>query len=1054
MLNIGRMGPRSHRYYLDHVARGAEDYYLGRGEAPGEWLGAGARQFGLDGQVTGDQLSAVLDARDPTTGEVLSNHPARKVPGFDLTFRAPKSVSLLWSLTDQPTSEAVRAAHDRAVAAAVGYLERHAARSRRGAGGTEQVTVDGFVAAGFRHRTSRAQDPLLHTHVLVANLVRASDDGRWRTLDSRRLFTHAKTAGTLYQAHLRAELTRTLGVAWQPVTNGCADLAGVDRDWIEAFSKRRAAIVAELHARGESSAAAAQVATLATRPDKPAQPDEPTLRQRWQDEADRHGVRRGWWQDLLGRQAVAPPDVARLDDQLIGNELLTAESSTFAHQDVLRTIAEHCREGASVEVVESIGQQLLDAGQRDGDVVRLDRRRGGLVEVIRRGDGTIVDAAGEDVQFTTRGLLLLEQTAINAAVARRGQGAGVANEDVLDAVLRRRPTLGHDQQQMVARLTRGGDGVATVVGRAGTGKTFALDAAREAWERTGIRVTGVALAARAAMELEDTAGIPSTTLARLLHGLDGATVGSPLQPGQVLVVDEAGMVGTRPLARLLDHAAHRKVKVVLVGDPRQLPEIDAGGLFVALTRRLPTVELTDNRRQTHPWEHAALDQLRHGSVSHAVAAYAQEGRLVTAETAEEIRERLVSDWWQTTRDQPPGRSIMVALRRAGVADLNARARVRLQAAGLLTGPTRHAGDVDFQAGDRVMCLRNRYPAGMVNGRAATITGICDDGSLEAMGDDSRPLLIPADYIDAGHLTHGYAITGHKAQGLTVDHTFVLGSEALYREWGYVAMSRGRQTNQLYVHARSDLQPDAHVPPPAVAPAAATVSRLRRTRADQPVSDDTAVRWRQLARWLDRDDIRSQPEIASRLDAATRERDRVAARLTALLNEQISWVGPAVRPQTRQHRDQVRATTDRVEARLHGLDDQLRQLHARQQELPTTKQIRRARQEYEQLDLHLRGRALERTTTALTHPPTYLLAGAGVPPKDPAGRARWQQAAYVIERYRLDWDVHDRVLPLGHPPADPLQRRAHAHAHAKEQLQRLTRPPRRDRGRDLGRGIAR
>jgi conjugative relaxase-like TrwC/TraI family protein len=162
----------------------------------------------------------VLDGRDPASGEQLAAHPARKVPGFDHTFRAPKSVSLLWALGDRDTAAEVTAAHDAAVDAAIGYLQRAAGFTRRGAGGAETVPVDGFVAAAFRHRTSRADDPLLHTHVLVANLARTCDDHVWRTLDSRKLFAHAKTAGVLYQAHLRHELTRRLGVAWQPVVNG------------------------------------------------------------------------------------------------------------------------------------------------------------------------------------------------------------------------------------------------------------------------------------------------------------------------------------------------------------------------------------------------------------------------------------------------------------------------------------------------------------------------------------------------------------------------------------------------------------------------------------------------------------------------------------------------------------------------------------------------------------------------------------------------------------------------------------------------------------------
>jgi conjugative relaxase-like TrwC/TraI family protein len=198
MLNIGRMGPGRADYYLTAVARGddgVEGYYLARGEEPGRWLGNGAEQLGLSGEVTGPQLRAVLDARRPDTGERLSRHPARMVPGFDHTFRAPKSVSLLWALGDRDTAAEVVAAHDAAVDAAIGYLQRSAGFSRRGAGGAETVPVDGFVAAAFRHRTSRADDPLLHTHVLVANLARTTDDQIWRTLDSRKLFAHAKTAG-------------------------------------------------------------------------------------------------------------------------------------------------------------------------------------------------------------------------------------------------------------------------------------------------------------------------------------------------------------------------------------------------------------------------------------------------------------------------------------------------------------------------------------------------------------------------------------------------------------------------------------------------------------------------------------------------------------------------------------------------------------------------------------------------------------------------------------------------------------------------------------------
>ncbi len=210
MLNIGKLGAGGERYYLDTVASGVEDYYTGSGEAAGYWLGAGTAALGLCGIVQAEALRAVLGAADPTSGQRLTRAGHRRVPGFDLTFRAPKSVSVLYGLADEDVAGVVRDAHDRAVAAALGYLERQAGWSRRGVDGVERVRVAGLVAAAFRHRSSRAGDPLLHTHVLLANLGQATDDGCWRTLDARQLYRHAKTAGYVYQAALRTELTRRL----------------------------------------------------------------------------------------------------------------------------------------------------------------------------------------------------------------------------------------------------------------------------------------------------------------------------------------------------------------------------------------------------------------------------------------------------------------------------------------------------------------------------------------------------------------------------------------------------------------------------------------------------------------------------------------------------------------------------------------------------------------------------------------------------------------------------------------------------------------------------
>ncbi len=240
VLSIAKLAAGQQNYYLNAVAKGVEDYYTARGEVPGRWVGSGAPDVGLGGRVADADLHAVLSGVDPVSGRVLAGC-GRRVPGFDATFSAPKSVSLLYALGDIETRAAAVAAHEAAVDAALGYLERHAAKGRRGHGGIVQVETGGFVAAAFRHRTSRLGDPQLHTHVLIANMAKGVD-GQWGALDGRLLYLHKRTAGYLYQAQLRANLVRGLGVEWSPVRKGMAELAGIPQAVLRAFSRRRAEI--------------------------------------------------------------------------------------------------------------------------------------------------------------------------------------------------------------------------------------------------------------------------------------------------------------------------------------------------------------------------------------------------------------------------------------------------------------------------------------------------------------------------------------------------------------------------------------------------------------------------------------------------------------------------------------------------------------------------------------------------------------------------------------------------------------------------------------------
>ena len=267
VLSLGKIRPDRMTYHLDAVADGVEDYYFSLNEAPGAWLGRGVRRLGLSDTVGREQLLRLLQATHPTTGLPLRTSTQiyggrQALPGFDMTLSAPKSVSLLWALTTDDRIRAdVQAGHDAAVSGCLTYLEQVAAMGRRGSHGVTRIATSGFTAAAFRHRTSRAGDPVPHTHLVIPNVVEGVD-GRWSSPEGRLLYTHGKSAGYVYQTLLRGELTRRLGVVWGPVRNGYADLVGTPAAVVRGFSSRRQDIEGrrEVLARERGDAAATAAA--------------------------------------------------------------------------------------------------------------------------------------------------------------------------------------------------------------------------------------------------------------------------------------------------------------------------------------------------------------------------------------------------------------------------------------------------------------------------------------------------------------------------------------------------------------------------------------------------------------------------------------------------------------------------------------------------------------------------------------------------------------------------------------------------------------------------
>ncbi|MBV9283410.1 MAG: relaxase domain-containing protein, partial [Acidimicrobiia bacterium] len=788
MLSIGRLRSGQEDYYLRAVDQGADDYYTRSAE--GQWRGRGAQGLGLEGAVAPAHLQALAAGLDPHTDQrLLSPQSRRSVPAFDLTLSAPKSVSLLYAFGEEGVRTHVVAGHGAGVGAALAYLEEHATVTRRGRGGALELEGDGLVAAEFGHRTSRAGDPQVHSHLLVANLTRATD-GRYGALVTPLLYRHGRTAGFVYQAVLRRELAHRLGVEWTEVHNGTAEVAHIDQAWLRLHSRRRQEILERQAERGDHSARAAEVAALDTRKAKDYDVDPEALQQAWESRA-RAG---GFLPRDVNRALERTGPVQELDEEcvlslLAGPEGLTARASSFVRRDVVRAVAEQALQGASLDAIEAMADRYL-AGP-------------GAVPIMSGGTGPDVPTQREEQRYSTPELLALEARVIGQAVGRADEGTGVAGRRAVAAVFERHPELSGEQRDMVERLLTSGAGVEVVAAKAGSGKTFALEAAKAGWEAAGHRVVGAALAARAAHQLERDAGIASSTLDRLLLDLPEER----FPDRTVVVVDEAAMAGTRKLAELFEHADRAHTKVVLVGDPHQLPAIDAGGVLRGLTARLPTIELTENRRQRQAWERAALDQWRSGDLNRALDAYRIHGRFVVAENALETRARLVADWWQAFS---AGEStMMLAPHRHDVELLNGVARDRMTRAGRLGVEAIAVGEQEFAIGDRVMARRNERRIGITNGTLGWVTEIdLDARQVTVRTDDERQVVLSAAYLDGEgeRLVHGYATTIHKGQGATLDRTFVLGDDTVYRELGYSGASRHRDSVRFYV-VEADLAMD-------------------------------------------------------------------------------------------------------------------------------------------------------------------------------------------------------------------------------------------------------
>ncbi|MBO9708275.1 MAG: Ti-type conjugative transfer relaxase TraA [Caulobacter sp.] len=471
-----------------------------------------------------------------------------------------------------------------------------------------------------------------------------------------------------------------------------------------------------------------------------------------------------------GEKIIADPRIAL--------DAITHHQATFTRYDLAKFIHRH-----------SDGKEQFDramsAVQASPEMVALGQ-----------------DGRGQD-RFTSRDMIAVEDRLHHASeVMAQRRAHGVSELEQRRALARaeqRGLVLSGEQQVAFEHVTEGRD-LGVVVGYAGTGKSALLGVAREAWEDAGYRVQGLALSGIAAENLESGSGIASRTIASLEH--QWAKDRELLDARDVLVIDEAGMIGSRQMERLLSAAEKAGAKVVLVGDPEQLQAIEAGAAFRSIAERHSHVEITQVRRQHEDWQRDATRHLATGRTGEALAAYEARGMVHVAETRDQARENLV-ERWDRERVAEPGRSrIILTHTNDEVRELNLTARERLRQAGVLGEDVTveaERGERSFATGDRLMFLKNDRGLGVKNGMLGEIEQVSPT-QMTVRLDAGRPdaeRSVVFDLKDYAQVDHGYAATIHKSQGVTVDRAHVLATPGMDRHGAYVALSRHRHSVQIH-----------------------------------------------------------------------------------------------------------------------------------------------------------------------------------------------------------------------------------------------------------------
>lgn len=800
------------------------NYYSAGGEPLPLWAGTAAKELGLSGIAEKEHVEKLCSGFHHETEKKLVDNAGKekKNPGHDLTFSAPKSVSIAFAMADESLRAQIQQAQEAAVRQALKYIEDHAGFARVGAQGRHTVKCP-LLFALFEHATSRANDPQLHTHALLINLTvhGAGPNGkaRYTAIDSTHAYHHKMAAGAIYRAAL-AENLKLVGFEVEQRQVGASigfELKGISQELIDEFSKRRAVIERELKLRtgglDVGNYKYAELICKETRRTKDKDTPRAELFKEWQKVGLEHGVNQAFVRRLL--QPARPLTITEKEERkqkvwAASIEALSSQQSHWNERELTKAVAERATGILSAKAIRELVANRLRVGE---DVCSL-----GMLNISRKNSSQKEYVDRWEKRYTTPAILQLEREMMrNVELIVRGEKNATPEkltDKVIEQYLKKGGKLDDEQKQAVKYLTSG-PAIRLMTGVAGTGKTTALRAAVEVWRAEDKNRQIIACAvAGAAMQLlvkgvgrDNVNGLTARQLIwRLEHGW------LKLDKSSVVILDEAGMMGTKQMAKLLEHVRASGARLVPVGDAKQLQPIDAGGPFKLLEEILKSCELTVIRRQKEIWERDAVKAMHEGRAEDALYKFIAEGRFSCSKTREEAMGKLIEQWQRDDGVHNPQGVFLIAALNSEVKKLNELAQAERLKAGLIDKEKfTYANGCLFHVGDRVQFQERSQKMGLENADCGTILDI--DEKKQTMKfvldrEDGREVTIDFKRYSRDNLRLGYCSTTHKAQGASLPHVHVLlGGPLTDQHMGYVQMSRSTESSFLFTDEASVGDPE-------------------------------------------------------------------------------------------------------------------------------------------------------------------------------------------------------------------------------------------------------